>query len=127
MALILSQIFHTLLHSCSQQHNSRICYRIAGKFGELTFLSIWRKKVWRINRSANRLLIVRTNLDGFNLANHGRFTKFANLRPPHHQTFLLYGIELQKKLTCKCNYICDYTQNTMNITIFTHNMINYNT
>ena len=24
-----------------------------GKFGELTFLSIWQKKVWRINRSAN--------------------------------------------------------------------------
>ena len=35
--------------------------------------------IWRINRSANRLLIVSTNLDAFNLANHGRFAKFAKL------------------------------------------------
>ena len=41
-----------------------IKYRIAGKFGELTCLNIWRKNVWRVNRSANRLLIVSTNLDG---------------------------------------------------------------
>ena len=46
------------------------------------FSSIWWKKVWRINRSANRLSIVSTKLDGFSLANHGRFTKFANLPPP---------------------------------------------
>ena len=45
------------------------------------FLSIWRKKVWQINRSANRLLTVNTNLDGFSLANHGLFTKFANFCP----------------------------------------------
>ena len=47
-------------------------YRIVGTFGggkggELT----QRKKAWRINRSANRLLIVIANLDGFSLANHG--------------------------------------------------------
>ena len=37
------------------------------------------KKVWRINitRSAKKLLIVSTNLDGFSLANHGQFAKFA--------------------------------------------------
>ena len=40
-------------------------------------VSIWRKKNWRINRSANRLLIVSTNLDGFSLANHGWFTKLS--------------------------------------------------
>ena len=64
-------------------------YHIAGKFGrgmfgELTLLSIWRKKVWRINRSANKLLIVSigTNLDGFSLANRGQFVKFAKLSPP---------------------------------------------
>ena len=30
---------------------------------------IWQRKVWQINRSANRLLIVNTNLDGFSVAN----------------------------------------------------------
>ena len=40
------------------------------KFGELTLSEPWRKKVWRINTSVNRLLIVITNLDGFTLANH---------------------------------------------------------
>ena len=32
-----------------------------------------------MNRSANRLPIVTTNLDGFSLANHRRFAKFAKL------------------------------------------------
>ena len=54
------------------------------------FLSIWRKKVWRINRSANRLSIVSTKLDGFSLANHRQFAKFTKLSPC--QTFPLYGI-----------------------------------
>ena len=54
------------------------------------FSSIWQKKVWRINRSGNGLLIVITNFDGFSLANHGQFAKFAKLFPC--QTFLLYGI-----------------------------------
>ena len=45
----------------------------------LLFLSIWRKKVWRMNRIANRLSIVTTNLDGISLVNHGRFAKFAKL------------------------------------------------
>ena len=53
------------------------------------FSSLWQKKVWRINRSANRLLIASTNLDGFRLVNHGQFTKFTKLSP--HQTSLLYG------------------------------------
>ena len=54
-----------------------------GKFGELIVLSIWRI-------SANRLFIVRTKLDSFSLANHGRFTKFTKLSPC--QTFLLYSV-----------------------------------
>ena len=59
-------------------------YRIAGSltginFGELTLFKHLAKKVWRINRSANRLLIVRTNWDNFSLVNHGRFTNFAKL------------------------------------------------
>ena len=60
--------------------------------------SIWWKKIWRINRSANRLLIVSTNLDGFSLANHGRFTKFANVSP--HQSFPPYSIGLKQIIKC---------------------------
>ena len=51
-----------------------------GKFG--------RKKVWRINRSANRLLMISTNLDDFNLANHGRFAKFAKVSL--HTVYYIY-------------------------------------
>ena len=53
------------------------------------FSNIWRMNVWRINRSANRLSIVSTKLEGFSLANHGWFAKFAKLSP--RQTFPLYG------------------------------------
>ena len=31
-----------------------------GKFGELTYFEHWQNKVWQINRSANRLLIIST-------------------------------------------------------------------
>ena len=55
----------------------------------LLFSSVWRKKVWRINRSAKGLSMVTTNLDGFSLANRRRFAKFAKLSP--RQTFPLYG------------------------------------
>ena len=40
------------------------------------FSSIWWKKVWRINRSANTLLIISTNLVW---PNHGQFAKFTKL------------------------------------------------
>ena len=40
----------------------------------------------RINRSAKRLVIVRTNLDGFSLANHQHLTKLSLC-----QTFPLYS------------------------------------
>ena len=57
----------------------------------LLFLSIWWKKVWQMNSSANRLSIVTiTNLVDFSLANYRRFTKFTKLSP--HQTFSLYGM-----------------------------------
>ena len=46
-------------------------------------------KILRINRSANRLLIISTNLDGFGLANHGQFAKFTNVSP--RQSFPPYG------------------------------------
>ena len=50
---------------------------------------IWRKKVWRMNRSAKGLSMVTTNLDGFSLVNRRRFAKFA--KPSPRQTFQLYG------------------------------------
>ena len=43
--------------------------------------SIWQKKIWQINRLANRLLIVSTNLDGFSLANHDSLPNFPPLPP----------------------------------------------
>ena len=54
------------------------------------FLNLWRKKVWWINRPANKLFIVSTNLEGFSLVNHGWFAKLAKLSP--RQNFPLYGI-----------------------------------
>ena len=47
----------------------------------LLFLSFWWKKVLQINRSAKTLLIISifVQLDGFSLANHKEFTKFAKL------------------------------------------------
>ena len=56
----------------------------------LLFSSVWRKKVWQINRLAKGLSMVTTNLDGFSLAKRRRFAKFAKLSP--RQTFSLYGI-----------------------------------
>ena len=47
----------------------------------LLFSSVWREKVWRMNRSAKGLSMVTTNLDGFSLANCRRFAKFAKLSP----------------------------------------------
>ena len=70
---------------------STIFERLAEKsLANLLFLSVWRKKVWRMNRSANGLSMVGINLDGFSLANCLRFAKFAKLSP--RQTFPLYGI-----------------------------------
>ena len=74
-----------------------ITYRMEGKFGGG---KIWRMDSFRAfgerkfgklaNRSANRLLIISTSLDGFSLVNHGRFAKFANVLPC--QSFPPYGI-----------------------------------
>ena len=43
--------------------------------------NIWQKKDWQINRSANRLLIVNTNLDGFTLANRRWFANSPSFPP----------------------------------------------
>ena len=42
----------------------------------LLFSSVWWNQVWRMNRSAKRLLIVTTTMDGFSLANRRWSTKF---------------------------------------------------
>ena len=63
------------------------------------FLSLWWKKVWWISRSANRLFIVSTNLDGlvwqitdnspnFPAAKHSRFTVYC------HENLLWHRFEL---------------------------------
>ena len=65
---------------CSMHKQYCIAEKLGGgKFGELILFEHLVKKVWRINRSANRLLIVCTNVDGFSLANDGQFAKFAKL------------------------------------------------
>ena len=61
-----------------------------GKFGELTCFEHLAKKVWQINRSANRLLIVSTNLNGFSLVNRWQFAKFAKLSPAKHARYTVY-------------------------------------
>ena len=70
---------------------------MVGKFGELTLFEHLTKKVWQLNRSPNRLLIVITNLDGFSLVNHGRFTKFTP-----YQTFPLYGMYIIMHVLLLC-------------------------
>ena len=52
---------------------------MVGKYSKLTLFECLVKESWQINRLANRLLIVSTNLDDFSLPNHRQFTKFAKL------------------------------------------------
>ena len=40
-------------------------------FGEFIFSECLVKKVWQMNTSAKRLLVVSTNFNDFSLANHG--------------------------------------------------------
>ena len=69
----------------------------------LLFSSVWRKKVWRMNRSAKGLSMVTINLDGFSLANRRRFAKFAKLSP--RQTFPLYGSIYLEYISYHCCYV----------------------
>ena len=66
-----------------------------GKFGNVFWA--FSKKVWQINTSAKRLLIVSTYLDSFSLVNHRWFTKFA-------KTFPLYST--QTSIQCHDTKIC---------------------
>ena len=75
-------LFKSLLKIYEVQNAKFTTYRIVGKFGG--------GEIWQTNRWAYRLLIVRTNLDDFSLANHGQFAKFAKFFP--RQTLPLYGM-----------------------------------
>ena len=56
----------------------------------LANLSVWWKKVLRMNRLAKELFIDTTNLNGFSLVNCREFAKFTKLSTS--QTFPLYSI-----------------------------------
>jgi len=58
-------------------------------FGKFTCFEHLGKKVWRMNRFSQKVIIISRNLGGFSLANQGWFVKFTKLSV--HQTFLLYG------------------------------------
>ena len=53
-----------------------------------------------MDRFSHKVIIISKNLDGFSLANHRRFAKFAKLSPC--QTFPLYGIHMYVLLLCVC-------------------------
>ena len=55
----------------------------------LLFSSVWRKNVWRMNRSAKGLSMVTTNLDGFSLANCRRFAKLSR--------YMVYSVQFTEK------------------------------
>ena len=84
----------------STQVHGHLVYHIAREFGRENFSKFalfehLAKKVWQINRSAKRLLILSTNLNDFNLislANHRQFVKFTKLSL--HQTLPLYSSSL---------------------------------
>ena len=69
----------------------------------LLFSSIWRK-FWQMNRSAKRLLTVITNLDGFSLANHGRFAKFPPVKLSRYMV-----LETIDNRTAPLYYLCRNT------------------
>jgi len=56
-------------------HYNNIPYSGKAWWGEslvsLLALSIWQKRVWRMNRFSQKVIIVNRNLDGFSLANQG--------------------------------------------------------
>ena len=78
-------------------------------FGKFTFLSIWQKKVWRMNGSAKGLLMVTTDMDGFSLANCRRFTKFAKL--------FCYTVPNQLPMTVACSWFLE------TVFVFTDNIL----
>ena len=81
---------HTRLSVCKKYHKQTLIQFFIIQSYQLQYGGkVWWEKVWQINRSANRLLMISTNLDGFSLANYGQFAKFANVSP--RQSFPPYG------------------------------------
>ena len=71
------------------------------------FSSIWQKKVWWINRSANKLLIVSIYLNGFILANHGQFAKFTKHSPAKLSRYTIGTVAIHEILySAKCIVCC---------------------
>ena len=62
-------------------------------------------KVWQLNRSAKRLLVVSTSLDGFSLANHGRFAKFAELSPTKLSCYMIPQVLVCLNISSKGYYM----------------------
>ena len=75
----------------------------------LLFSTVWRKKVWRMNRSAKGLLIVTTNLDGFSLVNHRYLPNSPNFLPAKLYCYIQYVIFEGHKFYRFCNdfIICE--------------------
>ena len=60
------------LHQLAILYIPYIVRKVVGrKFGGFALFEHLARKVWQMNRPANRLSIVSTNLDGFGLANSG--------------------------------------------------------
>ena len=77
------------------------CYHamLGGSLVNSLFLSVWQKKVWQINGSANTLLIVCANLNGFSWANHRQFAKFAKLSPTELPCYMQHYSETYTTLS----------------------------
>ena len=77
---------HSSIYLLKPNNPASAEYRIVGKFGGGKFGELIDQL---IQMYVCMLIIVSTNLVGFSLENHGRFTKFIKLLPC--QTFSLYG------------------------------------
>ena len=62
-----------------------------------TVMSVWRGKVWRMDGFSHKVIIISKNLDGFSLANHGQFAKFAKLSPAKLSRYTVNEVLVQYK------------------------------
>ena len=95
--MFIAALFHTSVYIGTYFHDNYKCTAatvvtlfmatlwrgtlVGGNIGKLICFKHLAKESWWINRSANRLLMISTNLDDYSLVNHGQFTKFANISP----------------------------------------------
>ena len=90
MLMIVKKIsnMHMHAHMCAHKHTDTLKCRhtniqthkhipYSGKvwrrenLANFTVMSVWRGKVWRMDRFSHKVIIISKNLDGFSLANHG--------------------------------------------------------